>query len=440
MQIYIYLMIAVFVIIAVYVVCKEKCFANPVFCFNMVWTAVFYYSFVNVYVVTPLTTTYILIFSGVLLFDIGFFLAKTKIKHIRLGNSLLSPFKGQFVLRYRIFYISLCLCILYYFSSFIFLLKNVGSFNLASAMRYINASESLSEKSRLLNFLNTLFINPFSFIAPIIAAVDYWLGKKDKIVLFGTLVMLLLRLLSSGNRLSFLVVFIYFILIAELLNNEIFAYTENFKKMKKKRKRIVIVALAVAVIVFFITTISRGYEIKHNLTINLAIPMRLFEIWSNSLDEASQYAYGLSSLQGFIYPLFYILKNSIGLPIPNLVMVVYDTIQSTVTQSVNAGTYLHNAYVSAFWFFYYDFRVLGVLLGSFVFGYISNRIYIRAKKYRNCKIVAMYCVFINSILMSYGNLSFSNISTGVGIILILFVLYKKRTGITDNRIIIEQRN
>ena len=111
---------------------------------------------------------------------------------------------------------------------------------------------------------------------------------------------------------------------------------------------------------------------------------------------------------------------------PANISAIFDIITSTITTWVDAGLYQHNAYVSIFWYFYLDYRIVGVFIFSFIFGRICFNMFNNVKRTLNCKSIAAYCIVIHALLMSYGNLTFANVSTGIGYIMILFFVYKRK--------------
>lgn len=428
------IMITVLGIISVIHYKREENLANPISIFNTVWAFIFYYSWSNKYVTPGHINTYYLMFFAIIFFDLGCISVKyIKKRSIKIGNRKVDFFSGDYQVRYHIVYILMALSTVYYLINFLFVLKNIGSFSLANIMLSVTSDDYLVKNSKIINVFYTLIVNPFSFIASAITAVDYVVGHKNRKLLWGTMIMLGFRLFSSGNRLSFLMVFIFLFFMAELNSHKSIRGLQGIIKRKdKKRLRLIImVSLFTFLVLFVYTSISRGYNVLQNLTINFAIPVRMFEIWTEKVNVMGVHGYGEASIQGFIYPIFYILKNSIGLPMPSIVFDNFNIIESTVIEWVNAGYYMHNAYVSIFWYFYYDFGTVGVILFSFFWGRISFIIYKIVESKRNCKVLAFYCIIISSLLMSYGNFIFANISTGVGAIMLLFFIYKRKEQINQ---------
>lgn len=423
---YVYIGILVLLIIAIY--SKEKKPTAPLFIFDAVWIFVFFCASINKQVTPAKPGTFFLMFAGVISLNVGGFLAdyihpiKIRIGRLAPGNT-----GGNYVFRKRIVFSLLYLCIIYYALNCLIVLKNAAGISFRHIMNAANSEDSLTTRFRIVNFLYTVVINPFCYVIPFITASDFWLGRRDKKILFLSVLTLLLRMFSSGNRMYFLFIFIFLIIVG--IHTSCLK-TKNIKQIyprtEKRRLHSYIVAMvAVALVVFIFSTISRGYDVMTNVIINFAIPCRLFEIWAERVLESGDLGYGCASFQGIIYPIFYVLKNSVGLPMPEHIASVYDLTTQVVTEWVFGGTYMHNAYVSIFWCFYYDFREIGVIFLSCLIGFLSQRAYRRAIICPNLKSVSIYCAFTRLLVSSYSEMSFSTVGFGIGLLFLEFVLFRK---------------
>lgn len=424
---YVYIVISLLLIIATYI--KEKNIVCPIIIFNALWCFVFWCAITNNMVTAAGSSTYFLFFIGVVCLDLGCYVSdKLKFKKIRIKNYKVGISDGDYKLRKGLIYFLILLCILYYFLNFALLIKSVGNFNLSDIMQMVNTDDTLTKKYKIVNFIYTMIVNPFSYIIPFIVAADYWVGNRDRKLFYLSFTMLLLRLFSSGNRLSFMFIFIFMVVVGLLIKRiDASKMRARFSLKDKMKARFLIIGLTIfAVIVFIYSTVSRGYDVKANIFINFAIPLRMYEIWSESISSKGEYGFGFASFQGLIYPIFYLLKNIIGLPMPSHISDVFDLTTQTVTEWVSGGTYMHNAYVSIFWYFYYDFRIIGIIFLSFTMGILAQKAYRRAISKPNIKSVALYCVYVRMLIGSYAEMPFSNIGFGVGLFFLLFVVYKQK--------------
>ena len=87
-----------------------------------------------------------------------------------------------------------------------------------------------------------------------------------------------------------------------------------------------------------------------------------------------------------------------------------------------------NAYTSMFFDFYLDFRLLGVIVGALIFGFIAQRIYLKMRKYPSDKNIIMYIIFAKAILYSFFQWRFMMGSYVLAIIItvLMYMPIKKR--------------
>ena len=175
-------------------------------------------------------------------------------------------------------------------------------------------------------------------------------------------------------------------------------------------------------------TISRGTRIFRNIYLNIAMSPRMFEIWSKTIEEEHIYGYGIGSLLGFFYPICYIIKNLFGLnSLPSVVQSMYNWTMLTDSKWVWPGDKITaNAYVSLFWFFYMDARIIGILAGAFIFGFVASRSFQMAlSKPNNVKHITYYCIIFYSVLFSFVRLQFTLSKFVLAVIFVLFFAYKR---------------
>ena len=122
--------------------------------------------------------------------------------------------------------------------------------------------------------------------------------------------------------------------------------------------------------------------------------MNLMNYWIEYINSRDLYGYGGAFINGFLNILLSV-PSKIGI-IVNSVEKIYKDLSyiiSTGIQTTVGGGNTTNVYVTMFTFFYYDFRELGVFVGSMVYGLIIGKIskwFIKSKDepYRIC----FYCI------------------------------------------------
>lgn len=186
------------------------------------------------------------------------------------------------------------------------------------------------------------------------------------------------------------------------------------------------IACIVAVVAFVYMTIARGSDVWDNLWTDFALPTSLFEYWKKVVDDQNVHGYGLGSLNGFVYPVFYFLKNIFKIPIPEYVEAIHTIANDTESFVWASNTVTANAYVSIYWYFYMDFRYIGILAGMLLVGYFSERTYRDTLYYKGAKNFSIYCFFLHMVIFSIVRMPFTIVSSALGFLFVAFILYKKK--------------
>lgn len=120
------------------------------------------------------------------------------------------------------------------------------------------------------------------------------------------------------------------------------------------------------------------------------------------------------------------MKNNFFVFLPS-VSGIYDLIRATdsewqiiTSQSINA-----NAYVSIFWFFYVDGRVLGMISGLFTYGAYMAHSVADIEKKLNIKNLCIFAFLLQGLVWSFIRFSFSNIYYAIAFLFLIFVVLKK---------------
>ena len=371
-------------------------------------------------------------------FLIGYFFNK-----IFLGRINFCLDKGDFsdkhnikyktIPRYRLLYLLGILSLLFTLYTFINTVRQAGTLHLGIIQTMLQEGEIVSNNNGIMNAIELLIISPIRFVLPAITAVDFWFGKRDIKLLVVTICLILLTVLSSANRTSFLLFFVWLIVVAQ-----IYLYHNKRKKnricnsmpsygLAKIRKRTRIIAV-ITIMAFLILTLSRGVSrIYRQLYLYFAMPPKMFEIWADKIELNNVYGYGTASLLGFLYPIFYVVKNLLGIDTPQLIQSIYDWIMLTDSIWVWPGKNITaNAYVSIFWFLYLDYREIGIIIGMFAFGFILSRIFMHAiKSTYSEKQICVYCCMFYAVLFSYVRMQFSQMRFALGLIFVLLFVYRK---------------
>ena len=154
----------------------------------------------------------------------------------------------------------------------------------------------------------------------------------------------------------------------------------------------------------------------------------MFDYWAQGVDARNLLGYGIASLNGFIFPFLYLLKNGLGLQFPKHWLSIYQLILSTDSQwtTITISGTRANAYVSLFWYFYVDGRCAGVFLGSMLYGLLMSNSFSSVIKKPNIKTICMYSFLLQGLLFSFIRMQTSNLYYAMAIVYIGLVLFKRK--------------
>lgn len=423
--------ILLFLISAGGYISEKKNIVNPVTVFSGLWGAVILFSFFGFYTMQVASNrTYILFFIGTVMFVFGYYFNKLFLSkyRYRIATKKISNINVVAIPRYGMMYGLTIVCIIFTLLKWINLIQQAGTLNLGTIQAMLQSGEYESNSSSIINAISNLIISPVAFAIPAVTAADFWFGKRDRKLLALTILLTIINMLSSANRTNFMMLFIYLVLVAYMKiaqkNKNIL---EKQKKQKKKIRKYIKYLIVFGILAFVIMTMSRGSRLFRNIYLNIAMPPRMFEIWADKIETQHVYGYGIASLLGLFYTIFYIIKNMFGLEkIPNIIQTIYDWTMLTDKQWVWPGDKITaNAYVSLFWFFYLDARTIGIIVGSFIFGIVASKSYLEAmSKSSNAKNIAYYCIIFYAILFSFVRLQFTLSKYVLALIFVLNVVYK----------------
>lgn len=403
---------------------------NPLTIFGLEWAIILLFSSMKLWtLIQPDDTIYLMILIGIMCFFLGYITFKGFFKNKKIRLCGFSNNHVKLVPRYYLIYVLSFFTIAYYIAWVINILKQIQSFDLGSIISIQRTDDFVGYDNRILNAAAVLLLRPMAVAIPAITAVDFWFGKRDKILFTLNLMLLIVRVLSSGGRTIILLFGLYFLAcsIVYLRQNKLMSEKLFLAVRSKKIKRVIRRVVLLMIVAFSILTASRGVEIFQNVYIAFAIQPRMFEIWSDYVNKQEIVGGGITSLFGFIYPLFYLIKNLLGIRMPSFIENIFECINKTEIEWVWPGTGMrNNAYVSLFWYFYVDGRWFGIAVGMFLFGIIvaKNLHHVCMRQFDE-KNMAIYCLTLYAIVFSFVRLEYGDYSFALAVVYIYFILYKR---------------
>ncbi len=225
--------------------------------------------------------------------------------------------------------------------------------------------------------------------------------QKNKInVIFSVISIALVMIYGfvSGSRIT-----IVYLMVDLLLTLGIY-----WKKVPKKMICGIFIAVGVGVIsILLITVVRRKLYLAGNYAdlfdtyyTYLTICMPLGDYWTDYVDSNNIITYGAASLRG-------ILAN-VNYPLSKVHLGVFTSIIDNVTDIINitdenyiqiATAHRANAYVTWIFHLYLDFRRVGVVVGSFIFGALTG--FLEKHSTKHLMYCAYFLLFSQAIVKSF---------------------------------------
>lgn len=432
---------------------KYKYKLNPLFVFATLWAVIFILSKLRLYYLKDADEwVYFVILIGIFSFGSGYILASKflKLKRVVLhtesfqvrANIIKEP-------RYMLIYILAAVVLCFYIRDLVNIFSSLSLVGMLAQIRSM-AQDSQSilyeGRSTFEKAARILILQPFVMALQPIVAIEFWTKSRRRWLLLAMdISIVVLRMFTDGSRGMLMYLGMHFFLIFTVLDkgerSSIAEIYEKYIQNSKKAKFFMRLILLIFGIVFIVSTMSRsGERFWRNLYYYFSMQPSLMTTW---IDEISHYGYGMASLNGFVYPIIYFIKNTFGIQsyptywYENIFMLISSTDQQWVTIT-NENTFA-NAYVSVFWFPYLDGNIIGEILIMFLYGMIAGFMYKNVMRNRSAKSVCLYSYFMQSIIMSYVRFQYASETYALGLVFLYFILYKNKRSIQENRFIVRQR-
>lgn len=406
---------------------------NPITVFFGLWTIILFMSDLKLYnILVADDDTYKMILVGSIMFALGFFVWKwflTKSKFALARSSVVKEYR----LNYNAIYLMAIFCILFYFWD---LSKVIGFLLDGKTLGFIreNAQEGqLYSESGILNAIRMLIVSPFSSVLMIVTPVDFFRGRKDKKLMFFTLAVLVLKMLTDASRsrmiyliMSAIICYFY----ARVSDGDIKRRYSNFMQKINISKTVpifILGCLCAGGLLYFITLSRSGSNALRHTYYYFAMEPIMLQKWCKLVDKADMIGYGCASANGVLFPFFYVIKNLFGLEYPALWQSAYDMIVRVGTDwQVIAGVgTTANSYATVFLTLYMDGRFFGVVLGMFLYGAVVAKSYVSVLRNPNQKNLSIYCLILIGVFYTFIQLMFNSFYYCITLIMIAFFAYHR---------------
>lgn len=416
-------------VFAVYEAKKTHTIFNPMTIFCTIWAIILFFSKLSLYgMYEAKKNIYLYIIVGALFFIIGYYVYALCLRKYTIVFNGYSAYYGNTDVRYRLMYILIFLCIIYYIIYLLNVMKNIDSYSMWAVQQFLRRAKTPVISSKALRALGSFIIGPVSFAVPAITASDMWMGKKNKRLLIYTVILLVIKMLATANRTTVMLFVVFFVINGVLKIQQSRKISDEIQKSSiRKLKKKIYAVLIIGIVAFIVMSLSRNLKVIKSIYLDLAIPPRMFEIWSETVENNNIMGYGMASLNGFLFPILYFFQQIMGASsLPLGFQNIYDLIALTDSKWVYPGNGISaNAYVSIYWFLYVDGRIIGIIIGMFIFGMYCSHSFNRVRKNSNTKMVCLYSMCILSVLYSICRMEFTLTNFCLAIVFIIFFAYKR---------------
>lgn len=427
-----YLCISVLLIVGILYGIKSRKFSNllSVFCFY--WAAIVSLASLELFGMIEVSSkTYFIIFIGGIGYIIGYFFSRTyKPVKLKTRNKQLTQTDFQeYEIRYKLAYGAMLIVCIFYLYSLIKIITLLGTgtdYGMIRTMMLHGGEEGID---RLYTNLETLIsqyiVVPSVFICVPLSLISVVRGEAKKSFVTLSLFDLILYVICTGSRIilaSLIVQIVYLMIIYKVSVPQ---------KVVKWLKRIILVGV-VAIVV--ITLLRRSeYWKKINYTIFqsyysyacLCVP--LLDTWLDIIAKNDYITYGLASLKPLL-SIPDVIFRQFGISNLDSYYYTVDILNSTENFFWVFDNKNYNAFVTMFFYFYLDFREIGVFLGSLFYGHFCEKHYRKVTRDHNMRNVLLFLILLQGFTKMLVRWEFSINNYLIAFIVCRFFVKVKNSG------------
>lgn len=389
------MLFASIVILIIFIFCQlVKSYKNsvflisPGFIFSALWLLIislYCFRAYNIKSASVLAQT--IIFVGILGMELGIIFGR----HCTIGKSInraaieYSISKKMYVIFSVVLFIVLAITTI---NSIMLMTRGVS----LGQVRYLERESVL--KTPIVDIMYNYYAVPMGYLLIHVNINKLFVGHKKTLYLFSIFFIVIGSVLSEGGR------FIIFFVAADAVVLLLYYSSRNTFHLSMKVKRIVWIGIFLCIVGFVFITKDRGSDVYKTIYTYLCGCIPFLSNKVEMFESSFTNTYGFTSLNGFIHPVFVILEK-IGLELPDIVLRVEDILLDVEFNTFNiANNIVYNGFVTMFYSFYVDLGVIGVFLGSLVFGGFSGLAYRKLVTNASEKSLILYLLFVQYIIMS----------------------------------------
>lgn len=406
---------------------------NPVTIFFGEWTVILFLANLNLYSIIPASNyIYGYILVGCICFAIGFYLVRIqpfRIVFYTNGKKLGNTFSGD--LNKKVVYPIIVVTIIFLLIDSAQSIVSLVQGNSLEVIRKYSQEGMQYGSNRFINAIRILVTTPMSYIVMPLATVEFFKYEKNRFIIFSAVIISILRVIGDGGR-SPLIFFGLCFILCYFYQSKGRIKRKKLKKAKnklviKKKSIIFLCVLLLGIVLLYQITLSRsGANTIRYTYYYFAMEPIMFEKWALRTDQAGLMGFGRASFNGFLFPLFYLISSIFQIGYPKGWRQIYDIIELVGTdwQVITSTGLSANSYASVFWNLYLDGRILGIIVGMFIYGIFVANIYQKVINFKNEKNLSIFCLTMLGLFYSFQFIIFENIYYSLAFLALEFLVFK----------------
>ena len=265
-------------------------------------------------------------------------------------------------------------------------------------------------------------VAPLLYLLAPTLVIDLFIGKRDKQFSIMAIIAMILYSIATVSRAIWSFLILYALCIMIICRGKY----QLPNRVRKWIKKIPILVFVLFLVIIFITQ-QRSDNSEANILLNmyayLSGGITLMDIYLQS-SISNIYTYGFFSLYGFLQPIFFILNffHILSYPQP-----IYDVLQIKDILEIYIPISDHitmNAYSTLFYNFYLDFRIIGIIMGSLIFGFICMKFYRNFKERGDFKNLVIYMILIQFMIFSMARM-YTSLTTRALTFVWIIIMFKQ---------------
>ena len=418
----IYFIMIILAIAIISTIVTEKRITNPIVIFSSIWLISVFLTSLKLYNMIDYSQKSLMIISeGIISFILGCISCTIFFKNNSHNNSRTR--KKEEILDSKILVVLITIGLIFVSILSIkvmSLLMSGVEYNQIRNLYYSYGKDSLISDEKIFTIFDwmTSLILTITIPTIIIGLIN---KKMNKLIVIEELFFVMLYIFCTAGRAPIFEIIIE-LLIVLLLNKE-----KITKKTKKIAKIVLIFSAIIIIGMTFVRNDNCDKKSVNTIYAYLSVPIPYFSKLVNYIDNNNIQTYGVATVYGPYLVVQKSIKVLTGYKLENAGYLA-DVITKPQTHWVkifSESDDYYNAYATMFYNFYIDFRDIGVIVISFIYGMIIERYYLNIKRKSGMKENVIFLILTSGLVKSFAVWQFASPIILIAFILINIIFRKK---------------